>query len=155
MMCWHYLFRLAGAFLWENLTLRLAAGIQLVWPSSALTSLGASRWDWRLHVTVRQYVYLVRVEASYPISIASLCSNVGGGVKWSSYVSSPNRGQPRSAYHFTLWFPAVCNVKWLGLRNQDALTYVPDNAFTSLTDRDMRQARSLLTSKMLQVWTPA
>ena len=86
MMCRHYLFRLAGAFLWENLTLRLAAGIQLVWPSSALTSLGASRWDWRLHVTVRQYVYLVRVEASYPISIASFCSNVGGGVKWSSYV---------------------------------------------------------------------
>ncbi|KAG0566879.1 hypothetical protein KC19_7G094600 [Ceratodon purpureus] len=46
----------------------------------------------------------------------------------------------------------VCDVKWLGLRNQDALTYVPDNAFTSLTNRDVTQARSLLASKMLQVY---
>nr|XP_024396453.1 meiotic recombination protein SPO11-2-like isoform X2 [Physcomitrium patens] len=44
----------------------------------------------------------------------------------------------------------VCDVKWLGLRNRDALTYVPATAFTSLTDRDMTQARSLLASKMLQ-----
>jgi hypothetical protein len=44
----------------------------------------------------------------------------------------------------------ACNVKWLGLRGDD-LQLIPQSAFQELKPRDLQIAKSLLSSKFLQV----
>ena len=45
---------------------------------------------------------------------------------------------------------SACNVKWLGLRGDD-LQLIPESAFQELKPRDSQIAKSLLSSKFLQV----
>lgn len=54
--------------MWKKLTLGLAAGIQPDWLLSAHTSLGASGWDWRVHVSVSSYSVFLRVVRDYASS---------------------------------------------------------------------------------------
>lgn len=141
----------------------IASGIQQVWPLFVHTDLGALEWGWRHHVTVRSCsdTTFTRIEGIRYKKWFILCTSIllavtystlwhAKAFEWSSKV--PNSKRNWSSVSECQWVPAVCDVKWLGLRNRDALTYVPATAFTSLTDRDMTQARSLLASKMLQVW---
>lgn len=44
----------------------------------------------------------------------------------------------------------ACNVKWLGLRGDD-LQLIPQSAYQELKPRDLQIAKSLLSSKFLQV----
>ncbi|PKU60636.1 Meiotic recombination protein SPO11-2 [Dendrobium catenatum] len=44
----------------------------------------------------------------------------------------------------------ACNIKWLGLRKDD-LQMLPQLAFIKLKPRDLQIAKSLLSSKTLQV----
>jgi hypothetical protein len=66
--------------------------------------------------------------------------------EWSSNPYSAHVAEPCESYSPF----SACNVKWLGMRGDD-LQLIPESAFQVLKPRDLQIAKSLLSSKFLQV----